>query len=78
MSKKATIDDVMALPEVERISRVSPTGNDVILIEAKRHINHDEASHIKLMLEEVFPDNKVMVVGPDYTVKIVDGDAARH
>lgn len=73
MTRREAIAALVALPPATevRVAAVRPT--DVIIVSAGQPISTKTADHLKALVQQVWPDHRVLVLGDDLKLTIARG-----
>lgn len=77
MTREAAIAALELLPAVERISVASLKPTDVIVVNVNEHISMETAARMRAYLRDIWPDNKIVVLEKNLTLRVVDGAEVR-
>jgi len=73
MNRREAIAALVALPHVERIAKVDAQPTDVIVVECDTFVSAAAAERIRLTLNEVWPNRKVVICDKNMRIKVVGG-----
>lgn len=74
MTKSDAIAEIMELPEAPKVSVVRVEPGDVICLEFPGPISEETAQRIKKYAEQLWPNNRLAVVGYGGTFKVMKGN----
>lgn len=70
MNRREILQSLMALPAVKSIEVASVAPSDVIVIESDDHLNQDAVAMISARAKEVWPAQKIVVLGRGMRLRI--------
>lgn len=73
MTREDAIAALVSLPEVQRVSVASLKPTDVIVVNVSEYISMETADRMRAWLQQVWPDNKIVVLEKGVELRIADG-----
>lgn len=77
MNRREALAALVSLPATARISVADVKPNDVIVVECDAPISHEIAKRIRLHVQDVWPNHKVLIVGDGLRIKIASESGGR-
>jgi hypothetical protein len=72
MNRRKALATLVAMPALARIASAGAiTSGDVIVAELSERISVDESHRLKEHLKTIWPDNRIVVCGPQVRLKIL-------
>jgi hypothetical protein len=73
VNRREAIAVLVALPGVARISAAPVKSTDVIVVECDEYLSREAADYIRAQLTDVWPGQKIVVLGRTMRLKVVEG-----
>lgn len=73
MNRREAIAALVSLPEITRISTAPIKPDDVIVVECEAMMSDETRARIRLMLEQVWPGRKCVVLCDGLRLKVMAG-----
>lgn len=71
MNRREAIAALTSLPGLARISRADVKPSDVLVVEVDGHVTEGHAAYIQEMLAQIWPGQKVLVLGSGMHLKVL-------
>jgi len=71
MKRRDALKILTAMPAIASVARADLQPTDVLVMEAPGPITMEIAADLRKRLQEVFPHNKIVVLGDGLTLKVV-------
>ena len=75
MDRREALRALVALPAVSHIARASVGRGDVIVVECADHLRDADIANIAAGLKQIWPDNKIVVLGGGLHLRIMASES---